>query len=118
MDGDSLVTLEIDGIAASGCSHLSMDFFSFPRRASSLVRDVVSQKLVFRLSVEDLVVLVLPLLTGILAAHTWSLSSELAIAYGHKVHVPDSDEEILELEILFKCLVHVLVVFLEFGTCH
>ena len=91
-----------------------MDFFSFPSRASSLVWDVVSQKLVFWLSIEDLVVLVLPLLAGILATNTWSLSSELTIAYGHKVHVPDSDEEILEFEIFFKSLIHVLMVFLEF----
>ena len=118
MDGDSLVTLEINGIAASGCSHLSMDLFSFTSRASALVRDVVSQKLVFWLSIEDLVVLVLPLLAGILATHGWMLSGEIAIGNGDKVHIPDSDEEILELEILFKCLVHVLVVFLEFGTCH
>ena len=61
-------------------------------------------------------VLVLPLLAGILASHTWMLSSKFAIAYGHKVHVPDSDEEILELEIFFKCLIHVLMVFLEFRT--
>ena len=95
-----------------------MDFLSLTRGASALVWDVVSQKLVFWFSIEDLVVLILPLLAGVLSTHGWMLSSEIAIAYGHKVHVPNSDEEILELEILFKCLVHVLMVFLEFGTCH
>ena len=90
-----------------------MDFFSFRSRACALVRDVVSQKLVFGLSVEDLVVLVLPLFTGVLATHSWVLSSEVPLAHRDEIHIPDADEEVFEFKIFFKCFIHVLVVFLE-----
>ena len=73
----------------------------------------MSQKLIFGLSVEDLVVLVLPLFTGILATYSRVLSSEVSLAHGHEIHIPDADKEVFEFKIFFKCLIHVLVVLLE-----
>ena len=116
LHGNSLLCREISSLAATCSRHERVDLIALLRRTGTDVRYVVSQELVLGLSVEDLVVLVLPLFTRVLATDAWVLSSELVGTDGDKVHVPDTDEEVLELEVLFKSLIHKLMVFSEFRS--
>ena len=95
-----------------------MDLGSLTRRLGSLILHVMGEHAILRLSVENLMVFILPVLTAILATDTGSSTTELILADGDEVHVPDTDQEVLELDISLEGVVKHLVVLEELSTGH
>ena len=113
---DALIAGEVDSVATACSWHLVVRLFALSGWTCSHIFSVVGEKLVLRSSVEDLVVLVLPLFAGVLAAHASMLAGEVTCTDRDQIHVPHSYQEVFELEILLKGLVEELMVFHELGA--
>lgn len=68
---DTLVLREVEGLASTCCRHGVVDGLSLLGWPCMLVLHSVCDKLVIGLAVEDLVVFVFPLFTGVLSADIW-----------------------------------------------
>ena len=114
---DTLIRSKVTGISATSCSHLVMDHLAFLSWPGTLIRHAMGKHTVFRLAVEDLVVLILPLLAAILAPHITGLAStEFCLAHRYKIHAPNADKEILKLNVPLEVLIHELMVLAELGA--
>ena len=74
----------------------------------------MGQKLILGFPVENLMVLVFPLLTTVFATDGRPSTCEFFLGDGNEVHVPDADEEVFEFYVLLEGLIEELVVL---GKC-
>lgn len=117
LDVDALISSKVTRVLATSGSHLIMHLIAFASGLSALIRHTMSKHTIFGLAVKDLVVLILPLLTAILASHIAGLATTvLSLSDGDEVHVPDTNEEVLELDIPLERIVHELMILGELGA--
>ena len=117
LDVDALISSKVTRVLATSGSHLIMHLIAFASGLSALIRHTMGKHTIFGLAVKDLVVLILPLLTAILASHIAGLATTvLSLSDGDEVHVPDTNEEVLELDIPLERLVHELMILGELGA--